>query len=595
MANQLIKSKTFTPGAGGQPYRAPQPARTGYVTQKVCGYKGGHWGLVGSGGGGGTAFSVNDEDYTVTREEVTYGYVDDNGRPVAYSCWNEQVPVHYPADPGQQYIPASPDKTDYHLGWDSGARSLLFVTGDSQATFHAGASNIGAICGLNSYEEPLNYTGATIRFGWYLARGAAKVVERGSFKTGTYPYGNDTEFKISRVDGVVTYAIDGTVVYTSSADGGDDPLWLQAALYSGDDEIFDPVLSAPEATEVTGTLTLTLPPVCLAARQGTGGVLRLGLPQPGLAMGDEAMAAPAFAMLNLVLPPVAPSLYGLTGIVGQLALSLPQPSAVLADKPLGRLSLTLPGLLMRARNWPLDELPFDPSPLLIVGRSGVHGIVTLPTKPMKAVLSGSMDAYAEVTLSTVAMTLLVGGSIDVQAETVLATVPMTLLMGGSLGGVLSSLNEVFALNITGGKPGGTTQYENYPFNSVAKIGGRYYGASEDGLHLLEGEDDAGQPIEASFGLGQMDFGSPQIKTVTYCYLGAAAGGMRLELQALLGGGPAIFRYPARGHGRSMRELRFDLGRGLRSSYVMPTFYNCGGAPFEVDAVRFMIAESARRI
>jgi len=140
-----------------------------------------------------------------------------------------------------------------------------------------------------------------------------------------------------------------------------------------------------------------------------------------------------------------------------------------------------------------------------------------------------------------------------------------------------------------------TQYKNFEFNSVAKIGGRYYGASPDGLFLLEGEDDADQPIEASFGLGQLDFGSPQLKTVAHCYLGTAAGGLRLNVQALYRGTPVSYDYPARGHGASMREVRFDLGKGLSSSYVMPTFYNSGGDAFEVDAIRFLIAESTRRI
>ena len=71
--------------------------------------------------------------------------------------------------------------------------------------------------------------------------------------------------------------------------------------------------------------------------------------------------------------------------------------------------------------------------------------------------------------------------------------------------------------------------------------------------------------------------------------------MSLNVQALLNGQPAAYDYPARGHGQSMREVRFDLGRGLRSTYLTPTFSNIDGAPFEVDSVRFVINESNRRI
>lgn len=642
MANQLIKIKTYTAAVEGQPYIPPKPARTGYVTKQVCGYKNATWRpnvrvrdfLVGD---------QYDQEYANflalwqaengSRAEVEGGYYDASGRPVAYSCWMESVAVQYPATPGQKYIPSSPAGVGYNLGWNSGARSLVAIEGDGKATFQAGASNVGAVCGLNGYEAPLNYTGSSILFGWYLARGTAKVIEGGQVKTGTHAYNNSTVFKIKRAGGAITYWLDDVLVHTSTTVTSTEPLWLQAALYSGDDEIFNPALGPLGAEAVSGTLSIKIPPVSLlasegsvtrlrlqipgaklalglpdghgvlrlrlppsslAVREGLGAVLRMELGQPALDLNRVGLAAPSFSMLNLVLAPAVPTLYGLTGAVGQLAISIPQPDVFVADKQVGYLSLSLPIPWITGKSWPLDELPFDTSPLLLIARAGLAGVVSLPTKPMKALLSGSMSAYAEVTLNAVAMTLLVGGSIDVQAEATLATVPMTLLAGGNIG-VLSELNEVFVMNITNGKPGGTTQYKNYTFNSVSKIGGRYYGASSDGLFLLEGEDDAGQPIEAVFGLGQLDFGSPQLKTVAHCYLGTAAGGLRLNVQALYRGSPVSYDYPARGHGASMREVRFDLGKGLSSSYVMPTFYNNGGDAFEVDSIRFLIAESTRRI
>lgn len=640
MANQLIKSKSFSAATVGQPYRAPQPARIGYVSKQVCGYKDATWRpnlFIRDTLGG------DDQDYADflalwqaqngARSEVEGGYYDASGKPVAYSCWTESVPVTIPAQPGQAYIPAKPAGVDYNLGWNSGGRSRGFIKDDGQATFQAGASNVGAICGLNGYEAPLNYTGVTIQFGWYLARGTAKVIEQGVVRTGTFAYDNSTVFKVKRVGGVVTYWIGETLAHTSTAARSTEPLWLQAALYSGDDEIFSPSMGAVGAVAVTGTLTLNLPPVSLvasddsvtrlrlelpaprlalglpdghgilrlripsttfAARNGQGGVLHLQLPQAAPSFGREGLAAPSYAVLNLMLPPAVTTMHGLTGAVGQLNLQLPAPSAVLSDRPIGRLNLPLPGMFLRGRNWPLDELPIETSPLLLIARAGLSGVVKLPTQPMTAVLSGSMSTYAEVTLNAATMTLLVGGSIDVQAEATLATVPMTLLAGGKIG-ALSDLNEVFVMNITGGKPGGTTQYKNYEFNSVAKIGGRYYGASSSGLFLLDGEDDDGQPIEASFGLGQLDFGNPQLKTIAHCYLGTASGGLGLNVKALYRGAPASYDYPARGHGATVREVRFDLGKGLSSTYVMPTFYNIGGDAFEVDSIRFLIAESTRRI
>ena len=157
-------------------------------------------------------------------------------------------------------------------------------------------------------------------------------------------------------------------------------------------------------------------------------------------------------------------------------------------------------------------------------------MATLPTRPSRLTVSGEVAPYSEVTLGSVTVSgaLLLGGTMSAVSEVTLPLVPMRAVLGGSMA-VLSGLNEVFCMNLSGA----TTRYESYEFNSFMRIGGKCYGANPEGLFLLEGEDDAGQPIEASFGFGQQDFGSPQLKTASYCYLGAAAGAMSLNVQALL--------------------------------------------------------------
>lgn len=224
----------------------------------------------------------------------------------------------------------------------------------------------------------------------------------------------------------------------------------------------------------------------------------------------------------------------------------------------------------------------------------VFGVSTLATAPMPSTLSGSISGYAESSLGTVTLSGLLGGSIDAISEVTLPAEAFVGILSGDIG-FLSQTNEVFSLCMTGDKPGGTTRYTGYEFTSVAEIGGRYYGTRADGLYLLEGNQDAGQAIAASFGFGELNFGSPQLKTVAYCYLGASAGAMRVNISALVNGNPASYTYPARAHGSTMREIRFDLGRGLKSTYVQPTFYNTNGSDFQVDTVQFLVAESARRI
>lgn len=235
-------------------------------------------------------------------------------------------------------------------------------------------------------------------------------------------------------------------------------------------------------------------------------------------------------------------------------------------------------------------LPTVPAALWASGTGQPTGASRISTSPMLCAMGGDLSAVLHTRLAAAPMQVSLGGSIEPTSAVMLPTQVFMLLSAGSVG-TLSRLNEVFVSR----GDGGTTRYLGYEFNSFARIGGKYYGASDDGLFILEGETDMGRPIVATFGLGQLDFGSPQLKTVPYCYIGAAAQAMSLDIEALLNGEPARFTYAARGHGASMREVRFDLGRGLRSSYVMPTFANIGGGGFEVDAVRFLVAESTRRI
>ncbi|MEJ7425466.1 hypothetical protein, partial [Staphylococcus warneri] len=76
---------------------------------------------------------------------------------MTYACWVEKVMVNLPADPGQKAVTARAPGWDYALGWENGARSLMFVTGDASATFQGRASLIGAVVGLNGYEDPVQY------------------------------------------------------------------------------------------------------------------------------------------------------------------------------------------------------------------------------------------------------------------------------------------------------------------------------------------------------------------------------------------------------------------------------------------------------
>lgn len=588
MANSIIKDKQYVPAQEARPFRPYRPAYSAVERREVCSYV--------QEKAPGRYKPIRDPQ---TGQTTLFWVPDNIGLPIwkaVYRCRFEETKVTYPAVPAQAGERTSPARVDHNLGWNAGARSLRSVTDDARATFRARASIVGAICGLNGHEDPVSYNGTSIKFSFYFTRGIAKVMELGVFKSAAFPYTDASVFRIDREGGQVTYWIDDVLRFTSVVDDSTEPLWLQASLYSGDDEIFDPALeqiSEPDMTEITGDLVLALPSMRVAMRKGFGAALHLTLPPAKVAM-TLGLPAPEYALLSLSLPPLVPQGRTLIGSTGQLNLSFVTPICVMTDSSTGRLTLVLPPPWILSHAWPADTLPGGDGLLELSGSMPTFGVSMLRTVGFKARLGGAMQGYAEVTLGAATFAGILGGGVTALSDATLPTVPFVAVLGGSLA-VLSSLNEVFALNIAGGKVGGTTQYTNYEFDSVARIGGRYFGASAEGLFLCEGDNDDGLPIEARFGPGQLNFGNPRLKTVSYCYMGAAAGAMRMTMDALVDGQPGHYSYSALQRGSSMRELRFTLGRGLRSTYVMPTFYNTVGSEFEVDAVRFIVAESARRI
>ena len=138
---------------------------------------------------------------------------------------------------------------------------------------------------------------------------------------------------------------------------------------------------------------------------------------------------------------------------------------------------------------------------------------------------------------------------------------------------------------------GSTTYSNYPFNSFARIGDRYYGAKLDVLFELGGTDDAGTQIDAAICPGKLDFGTPQQKTVSEVFIGAASESALLLKVA----GPAgEFSYAAQSFSAELRQHRFKLGKGLKTNYLIPVFYNQDGADFEIDTLEFEVADLSRK-
>lgn len=140
---------------------------------------------------------------------------------------------------------------------------------------------------------------------------------------------------------------------------------------------------------------------------------------------------------------------------------------------------------------------------------------------------------------------------------------------------------------------GSAAYENFPFNSFARIGGRNYGASEAGIFELVGDDDAGAPIHASINLGKRDFGSPALKGISYAYLGVKSTGQMVVRVTTPEGNSYL--YQTRSADAFMATQRADFGKGLRAHYLELELYNQGGSDFTLERMEFVVNELKRRI
>lgn len=143
-----------------------------------------------------------------------------------------------------------------------------------------------------------------------------------------------------------------------------------------------------------------------------------------------------------------------------------------------------------------------------------------------------------------------------------------------------------------------TTYRNFPFNSFCELGGHYYGATDEGIYLLEGDDDAGVPIDAHVRGGLADMGTGKLKRMEALYLGYRADGqLLLKVVTTSDGGEkteswyGLDAQPA----QAMREGRIKIGKGLKSVYWGFEVANVNGGDFELDTIAWLPMVLDRRI
>jgi hypothetical protein len=180
-----------------------------------------------------------------------------------------------------------------------------------------------------------------------------------------------------------------------------------------------------------------------------------------------------------------------------------------------------------------------------------------------------------------------------------ATMGVALADGADVFASLRIGSEEFSGWVINTETRATSEYTNFPFNSFAQFAGKCYGASEDGIYELTGDDDAGTPIDAFIRTGLMDFGSRQLKRMPDVFVGfssASATPLILKVITTTKDGKVedwydIVESPA----TATREGRFKVGRGLKAVYWQLELHNKGGADFDLDSIEWLPLALTRRI
>jgi len=144
------------------------------------------------------------------------------------------------------------------------------------------------------------------------------------------------------------------------------------------------------------------------------------------------------------------------------------------------------------------------------------------------------------------------------------------------------------------------RYRNYPFNSFATLGQRYYGLHSSGLmRLHSGQTDDGTPIAARVRLGLFDLGSRQVKGLPECFFGLSTDGTMLlkviSIDAVSGEKhAAIYQLNPR-PAQASRETRVTVGWGLQAVDWDFELSNVDGANFDLHRIEFHPTQLSRRI
>jgi alpha-tubulin suppressor-like RCC1 family protein len=203
--------------------------------------------------------------------------------------------------------------------------------------------------------------------------------------------------------------------------------------------------------------------------------------------------------------------------------------------------------------------------------SSVTVLVTATAAILEAALLGATaDSYLVVIHDSIDSAAASGA---VTAQQVLNTL---LADGAAMFVRVFAAGEVFTGWVLGTQPSiqpgrvptlPVSEYQGLGFNSLAKIGGRYFAADESGIVELTGETDGARDIATYVQSGLLDFGTEQEKGMTYAYLATSLDGrVALGVRTANKRKAETHWYAVAVSEEGVENVRLKVGHGLKSRY-----------------------------
>lgn len=158
----------------------------------------------------------------------------------------------------------------------------------------------------------------------------------------------------------------------------------------------------------------------------------------------------------------------------------------------------------------------------------------------------------------------------------------------------ATLTNTFSTVVMNARNKGITEYQNYGFNSYARIGTSYYGASSTGLYLLDGDDDNGTNIDWVVRTSQLDDKSVMLKRLPEIVFGLRSSGpIRVR----------VYKDDSRYYDymlpaikvNTIHQSRVTPGKGMRSRYYAVELQGVSNSVIELDSIQINMTKTTRRV